>query len=74
MSRLLTGIALFFSCVIVQPAEFQFATAAEGATIPTADDDFMRAMSPADPALRMLSTKPQALAALKQSYAAHALE
>ena len=74
MLRSLMGVALFLCCVSANAVEFQFATATQGAAILTADDDFMRALSPADPALRLLSTRPQSLATLKRAYAAHVLE
>jgi len=55
-------------------AEFHFATPAEGAAVLTADDDFMTALSPADPALRLRSATKQSVAALKQSYASHVVD
>lgn len=74
MSRFLMGLAVIGCGALAGAAEFQFATATQGAAILTADDDYLRALSPADPALRLLSTKRESLPTLKQAYAANVLE
>lgn len=74
MQRTLVSFALLTCVAAASAAQFHFATPAEGAAVLTADDDYLRAMSPADPALRLKSTKPQTLAALKSAYAADVLE
>lgn len=73
MPLLAATFVLSMGAVAVQATEFQFATPAEGAAILTADDDYLMALSPADPALRLRSEKSETVAKLKTAYASHVL-
>lgn len=73
MSKVLVGMLLLAGPAVAAATEFHYDSVAEGAALLTADDDYLRAMSASDPAVRLHAGQPQSVADLKKLYGAHVL-